>query len=144
MYGAYCKILKNTGKACKILKNGKIYTKKQENNLEALLAKPFYEVCCGNWWSTECPFLDRTQELLYWIFTFRDWAPSNGKSCLRPCYIHIASGPSLLIESTDSMIPMCTACYYWIAMTHNYLCMFKCQTMDYLYLYTPWWIGWLR
>ena len=31
-----CKILKNTENACKILKNGKIYTERQESSLEAL------------------------------------------------------------------------------------------------------------
>ena len=36
IYGAFCKILINTEKACKILKNGQIYTEKLENSLEAL------------------------------------------------------------------------------------------------------------
>jgi hypothetical protein len=37
IYGAFCKILKNTENACKILKNWNIYTERQENSLEALL-----------------------------------------------------------------------------------------------------------
>jgi hypothetical protein len=37
IYGAFCKILKNTENACKILKNRNIYTERQENSLEALL-----------------------------------------------------------------------------------------------------------
>jgi hypothetical protein len=36
IYGAFYKILKNTENACKILKNGNIYTERQENSLEAL------------------------------------------------------------------------------------------------------------
>ena len=36
VYGALYKILKNTENACKILKNGNIYTERQENSLEAL------------------------------------------------------------------------------------------------------------
>ena len=32
----FVKILKNTENACKILKNGKIYTERQESSLEAL------------------------------------------------------------------------------------------------------------
>ncbi len=36
IYGAFCKILKNTENACKILKNRNIYTERQEDSLEAL------------------------------------------------------------------------------------------------------------
>jgi hypothetical protein len=39
IYGAFCKILKNTENTCKILKNKYIYTKRQENSLEALLQR---------------------------------------------------------------------------------------------------------
>ena len=35
VYGALCKILKNSENARKILKNGKIYTERQESSLEA-------------------------------------------------------------------------------------------------------------
>ncbi len=38
IYGAFCKILKNTENAYKILKNRNIYTERQENSLEALRA----------------------------------------------------------------------------------------------------------
>jgi hypothetical protein len=37
IYGAFCKILKNTENACKILKNRNIYTERQENSLEPAL-----------------------------------------------------------------------------------------------------------
>jgi hypothetical protein len=38
IYGAFCKILKNTENACKILKNRNIYTERQENSLETLVS----------------------------------------------------------------------------------------------------------